>query len=45
MNKYLINITKNLNLRHVVVNATTIIDSKMKNYENYINIKIKIFLH
>ena len=39
MNKYSLNITKNLNLKHVAVNATTNIDSKMKTYENYIHMK------
>ena len=33
MNKYSINITKNLNLEHVVVNAT----NNMKNYEKNID--------
>lgn len=33
MNKYSINITKNLNLEHVVINAT----NNMKNYEKNID--------
>ena len=42
MNKYFINITKNLNLKAPIINTTDDIQSLTKNYENHISIgKVK----
>ena len=39
MNKYFINITKNLNLKAPIINTTDDIQSLTKNYENHISIR------
>ena len=39
MNKYFINITKNLNLRAPINNTTDEIQSLTKNYENHISVR------
>ena len=39
MNKYFVNITKNLNLEAPIINRTDDIQSLTKNYENHIRIR------
>ena len=39
MNKYFINVTKNLNLKTPIINTTDSIQSLTKNYENHISIR------
>ena len=39
MNKYFINITKNLNLKAPIINTTDDIQSLTKNYDNHISIR------
>ena len=39
MNKYFINITKNLNLKAPIINTTDDIQSLTKNYDNRISIR------
>ena len=39
MNKYFINVTKNLNLKTPIINTTDSIQSLTKNYENHIGIR------
>ena len=39
MNKYFINITKNLNLKALIINTTDDIQSLTKNYENHISVR------